>query len=892
MTLVPRLRSWFTTMLRRSRMESEMEAELRFHIEAYAEDLMRGGLPREEALRRARLEFGGAERVKEECREARGILLVESLLQDLRYSLRTLWKSPGFTAVAVITLALGIGVNTSMFSLANALILRPLAVPEAQRVVTLYRGDSRASSYPDYVDYRDRNHSFSGLAGDLPNETSLDAGDSSEVILVEGVSYNYAQMLETRPALGRWFSPEDERTARGEFLAVISYRIWHSRLADDPNVIGKRVRMESQSYTIVGVAAQDFRGMFLPVVTDLWVPAAAYARHNDFAAAAMNNRLDARMMLVGRLKPGVTGEQAEAEMNAIDRHLRTECPRPSSRTEPLRAEVARGVSDPGYQRMASRLVTMLMAVVAMVLLIACANVANLLLVRGIGRRHEMAIRIAMGAGRLRIVRQTMIEGLCLALVGGAVGLVAAFWSNRYLEAKIGGAPLPIPVSVGMALDGRVLAFTFLVAVLTTLAFGIVPAVRACRPDVVPALKGAPEADRPHRRWLSLRNLYVTAQVATSLMLLIVSGLFVRALRNASRIDLGFEPRGVLTLRLYVPQRELTGPAATDLYQRALDRVRTLPDVRNATLSYTSPFMSASACVAATNRGGDVRTLTAGANTVAPDYFATLGIPLAAGRDFSRADGADAPAVVIINDALARRYFAGQDPIGRHVRVGDGCDQGRDKGLDAEIVGVAKDARYGSLDRPPQPYVFLPFTQHFAGYVAMLVRTADEPATQASAIRKLLLDLDHRLRIYEVTTLPDQVDKSLWPVRSEASLLGAFGVLALLLAAVGLYGVVASAVRQRTREFGVRMALGARRRDVVGLVLVNALVVTGAGVALGLAGSLAFTRLLRGYLYGLSPTDAVTFCGAALLWLAVALVASYVPARRGMRVDPTVALRYE
>jgi predicted permease len=890
MTLWSRLRSWFGAILRRSRMESEMDAELRFHIETYAEDLIRSGVPSQEALRRARLEFGGAERVKEECREARGVVFLESLLQDLRFGLRALWKSPGFTAVAVLTLALGIGVNTSIFTLLNALILRPLAVPEAHRVVTLFRGDSRACSYPDYLDYRDRNRAFSDLAADMPNETSLDAGDSSEVILVEGVSYNYANVLETKPLLGRWFSPGDERVAPGEFLAVISYRIWRSRFAGDPNVLGKQVRMESRPYTIIGVAAQEFQGMSQPVVTDLWVPLAAYARHNDFIAGVIHNRLDARIMLVGRLAPGVTEARAQAEMNVIDGHLQSEYPRPKSRSESLRTQVAGGVSDPAYRHSASQLMTLLMAVVAMVLLIACANIANLLLVRGIGRRHEMAIRLAVGAGRFRIVQQTMIESMWLALLGAALGVVAANWTNGFLEASIARAPSPITVSASLNMDGRVLAFVLCAAVLTTLVFGMVPAIQASRPDLVLALKGDQTAGRRHRRWLSLRNLYVIAQVTISLMLLIVSGLFIRALGNAGRIDPGFDPRPVLSMRLYVAKSEFTEPAARDLYHRALDRVRALPGVQNATLSYTSAFISASECVAAPNPGGDVRALMAGSNIVAANYFATLGIPRLAGRDFTRADGADVPAVVIVNDVLARKYFPGQDPIGRRLRVGRGCDQGR--GSDAEVIGVAKDARYAALDRPPQPFVFFPFTQRFAGYVAILVRTHGDPAIPAPAIRKELLDLDHRLRIYEVTTLSDQKDKSLWLVRSEATMLGAFGVLALLLAAVGLYGVIASAARQRTKEFGIRMALGARRRDVLRLVLANALMLTAVGVALGLAGSLAFTRLLRGFLYGLSPTDTVTFAAAALLWIAVALVASYVPARRGTRVDPTVALRYE
>jgi predicted permease len=810
--------------------------------------------------------------------------------RDSIYAWRQLRLSPGYTAIAVLTLALGIGVNTSIFSLLNALLLRPLPVPDPYRLVTLLRGDNRPCSYPDYLDFRDHNQVFSGLAADLPNETALDTGESSEVTLVESVSYNFADVLRTQPVLGRWFSPEDERRASGEFVAVISYRVWKNRFAGAPDVLGKQVRLESQPYTIIGVAARDLQGMSQPVLTDLWVPIAAYARHNEFAAGAMRNRLAPNVMLIGRLKAEVTPEAAQAAMNVIDRALQHDYSRSKSHVEPLRAEVARGVSDPGNRRSASQLITLLMAVVAMVLLIACANIANLLLAHGMVRRREMAIRVSMGATRFRIVRQCLVESLLLALLGAAFGVLAAYWTNRYLEARIASAPLMITVGARLAIDGRVLAFAFVATLLTTLMFGIVPAIQTSKPDLVPALKGEISADRSRHRWFALRNLYVLAQVIVSLMLLVVSGLFIRALHNASGIDPGFDAQRVLSVRLYLAKPDFTEPVGMDLYNRALDRIRGMPGVRNATLSYASPSISSSECVAVPSRSGEARVLTAGSNTVGTNYFATLGVPLLAGRDFSMADGPGAPAVVIVNDGLARSYFPGQNPIGMHVRIGRGCEQGR--GSEAEIIGVARDARYATLETASKPYVLFPVAQRFAGYAAMLVRTEGDPSALAKVIRRQLLNLDHRLRIYEVIGLKDQMDESLWLVKWEASLISAFGGLALVLSAVGLYGVIASAVTQRTSELGIRMALGANRHQVLSLIMKSALSLTGIGVAVGLAGSLALTGLLRGLLYGLSPTDPMTFAGAALLWLGVASLASYVPARRATRINILETLRHQ
>ena len=452
----------------------------------------------------------------------------------------------------------------------------------------------------------------------------------------------------------------------------------------------------------------------------------------------------------------------------------------------------------------------------------------------------------------------LLESLLLSVMGAAAGLAAAQWTNRILEHGLSSAPSDIVVGASLSLDGRVLGFVLIASVVTTFLFGLIPALQVSRPDLVPGLKGMETFSRNGR--LTLRNVSVVAQVTLSLVLLVTAGLFLRALQTASRIDPGFSARRLLSARLYVAKPEFNEAAGWVLYRRVVDRARTLPGVRDATLSYASPMLTMSECVTPDKASASPESMAAGANIVGSGYFDTFGIPLLRGREFTSRDISSAPSVVIVNESLARRYWPGQNPVGNRMRVGDGCDKGG--GTVAEIVGVAKDVQYASLDAA-RPYVFYPFTQHYVGYVALIMRTEYNPAAElASVLRKELRGVDSRLRIYDVDTVADQIDKSLWQARWEASLLTAFGILALLIAAVGLYGVLAFAANQRTRECGIRMALGAQRRDVLQLVTGDALTITFLGIGLGLVLSLASTHLLRGFLYGLSPTDAGTYAGAA------------------------------
>jgi predicted permease len=799
-------------------------------------------------------------------------------MADLKCALRQLYSNPGFSVVTVLTLAVGIGVNTAIFTVLNALILRPLAVPNSSALLTIYRGDSRPFSYPDFADLQIRATAFSGLAADVTTESALDVGDSSQVILAEAVSYNYASVLQLSAIAGRWFSPADERHA--DFVAVISDHIWRSRFAADPQILGKQVRLESQLYTVVGVAPQDFPGMSSPELTDIWVPLLRYAQHNEFAARVVKDRSGPRVLVFGRLHAGASESRAQADLNVTDQQLRREYVRAKARDLPVHIEHVRGTSDPGFRRMLTQILTLLSSVVAIVLLISCANVANLLLGRAVARRREISIRVSLGASRWRICRQLLVESLLLSLAGAAVGFVAAQWSDRIFERGLRSAPSPIALGALLSPDLRVLAFVSLISVLTTVLFGLLPAMGASKPDLLPTLKGSQPISR-HRRW-TLRNISVVVQVTLSLVLLIIAGLFVRALQNANSINPGFDSRNLLSVRLYVAKPEFNDTTGRRLYHSVLDRVGVLPGVASATLSYTSPMLTMTACVAAEHAADSTMS---GENIVGPNYFSTYGVRLQRGRDFAPSDKSSAPLVAIVNETLAGRY-----PLGSRIRISEGCDQGR--GRIAEVIGVVKDAQYGSLDPDPHPYVFIPFDQRFVGYIALVVRTRSDPRELASVLPIELRKMDDRLRIYETETVATQFETSLWRIRWQASLLSGFGSLSLLIASVGLYGVIAYAARQRTREFGIRLAIGAQRRDVLQIVMGDALVLASCGIGFALPISLSCTRLLRSFLFGISATDPKTYLAAALLWTAVALIAASIPAYRATKVDPSTVLRDE
>jgi putative ABC transport system permease protein len=814
-------------------------------------------------------------------------LAVPDLGRDFHFAFRMLRRNPGYAFTAMLCLALGIGVNATVYTLVDELFFKKLPVPNAGRVVMLERaGEETTCSYRDYQDLMRRTDGggrriFSGLAAFDDLATSLDTEGVSQMVMAQTVTANFASTLGLRAQIGRWFVPEDE--AQGsEPVAVLSDSAWARRFGRRVDAIGQRVRIETQWYRVIGVAPADFLGVSPPHSAEVWVPLPSqpYVRQWLLLPA---ERERPKVRLIGRLAAGVRLRSAEAEVRTIDAQIWREFPRDKPEAGLLSLAVASGVGASAARPVAFHLAALLLIVTAVVLMIACVNVANLLLSRSVVRRREMAVRQALGASRWRLAQQMLAESLTLAAGGTALGLLFALWTNRLLVRTMPAIPHLGFVTFEMSLNWRVVALAVAAASSSAILFSLSPAIEQSQPDLTPALKSEGGGLRRMRQ----RDVYVVAQVALSLVLLIAATLLVRALRRAGETDPGFAMDHRLAVRIYISEPEYTPETGKLFFARVLDQLRATPGVRAATLSYTIPLnFGDSACVVA-DRAEKPRR--AGSNQVVPGYFDVMGIPLVAGRDFRAADQPGSPRVVIVNQTLARRYWPNDTAVGKTVWLG--CDPKRPRTM-AEVVGVARDAKYGSLDEASRSFVYSAFAQGWVGFMAVTVHTAGDPAEFGGPLRGVLQGLDPHLRIYEMSTLEAMTAQSLWQVRWQAWLLGSLGMLAILLAAVGLYGVVAYTVAQRTREIGVRMAMGAQRADVLWMVLGRGLRLTAIGVGIGIVLSALVTRFLGGFLYGLSPLDAVSFAAAALFWIATAMVASYLPARRAARVDPVVALRWE
>ncbi|MFL6207315.1 MAG: ABC transporter permease [Pyrinomonadaceae bacterium] len=839
-----------------------------------------------------------------------------NLWQDIRYGLRMLWKSRGFTAIAVLSLALGIGANTSIFSFVNAVLLKSPPVVEPARLVYVFGGNRTSpynvSSYPDYVDYRDKNDVFSALIAYSGITVSLNSNDQADTISGLLVSGNYFDTLGVHARVGRTFLPEEDTTPGGHPVALISYGLWQSRFAGEPQITGRQMLLNGQPFTIVGVAPAEFNGAETGRTNDIYVPMAMQALvrpprggySGEMNPDLLTKRGPRWLDMIGRLKPGVTAAQAQAALSTIAAQLAQAYPDTNQDQIATISPLSQG--DPTQHRTLLSVAGLLLAVVGLVLLIACANVANLLLARAASRRKEISIRLALGASRGRLIRQLLTESVLLALLGGAGGLLLAIWLVDAMHTYSPPGNF-FPVAFDFSLDKSVLAFTLLLSVLTGLIFGLAPALQASKPDLVSALKDEtamlPGASGSVTRRFSLRNLLVVAQVALSLVLLISAGLFLRSLQQAQRIDPGFNPEHVLTMPLNINLLRYTKPQGQEFYRQVLERVAALPGVQSATLTRTPPLSGASRQSSVTLMGQDanargrnsessgggseeIRNNVTLASSVALNYFQTLSIPLLRGRDFDAHDAEGAPGVVIINETFAKRYFPNQDPLGQRVSLSG------TQGPWLEVVGLARDSKYITLGETPAPFAYQPLAQRHESGMSLLVRTSGDPASYLPAVRGAVHGVERNLPLTNARTMPDMLSTSLFPARMGAVLLGVFGLLALLLAAVGLYGVMSYSVSRRTREIGIRMALGAQRADVLRLVLRESMTLVAAGMLLGMIAAFAATRLLAGFLYGVSPTDPAAFIGIAVLLAVVALVASLVPARRAAKVDPMVAFRYE
>ena len=812
---------------------------------------------------------------------------METFWRNLQYSLRTLRKRPGFTLTVVITLALGIGANATIFTWIKAVLLEPLpGIEQPERLVEVWgatRNNSALSlSYLDYLDYRNRNVVFSGLAAHQVQPLNLGRGGKPERVWGAVVSGNYFNVLGVKALIGRTFLPEEDRMPNSHPVAVIGYGLWQRDFGADPKVIGRTITLNEHDFTIIGVTPKEFGSPFAGIALDAWTP----VMMKDYVALphfSLTDRGSRWLMVMGRLKPGVTVVQAQANIAAIARQLE----RTYRQTNDQMGAAVYLLSQSPFslKRSMQSALAVLMAAVAIVLLIACANIANLLLARAASRRKEIAVRLALGSTRWRMLGQMLTESFVLASCGAAVGLTLAFWTARSLPAFL--PPYGIQVSFDTRPDVVVLAFTLGLTVITTVLFGLAPALQASKPDLVAALKDNAAALGQGQRKFPLQHALVISQMALSTVALISAGLFVRSLREAYEADPGFDPHRVLLASFDPFLSGHDDNHGREFYRRLIERVRTLPGVQSVTLARRLPLTLSGIAFANVVIDGYTpakdEDMHLNYETVGPDYFRTMRIPLVQGRDFDERDNEHARGVVIINETMARRYWTGGDALGRRIKL--------DKSW-LQIVGIAKDVKNRTLNEALQPFLYVPFLQDYRSNMILVARTVIEPKTMFHAVRAETAALDPKIPMFDAKTFEEHIGLSLFLQRMAATILSIFGLLALSLAAVGVYGVMAYAVSQRTRELGIRISIGASRSDVLKLILGQGLTLSVVGLIGGLVTALVVTRFSAHLLYGVSSADPVTFTVIALLLLGVAVVSGYFPARRATRIDPVVALRME
>jgi len=809
---------------------------------------------------------------------------MQTLWQDLRYGARMLLKKPGFTLIAIITLALGIGANTAIFSLVNTVVVRPLPVERPEQLVSLNNVALKLPviSYPNYRDFRDRNNSFSGMLAYRYTPLGLSHNGVNERVWGYLATGAYFEVLGVKPALGRFFTPDDDRAPGAHPVAVITYDCWQKRFAGDPQVISKTVIINGRNFTIIGVAPQGFYGSEIAYRPEIWFPAMMQEQIEGWSA--LETRGNSNFFAQGRLKPGVTMSQAEAELKAIAAQLAREFP---NENEGMTVTLSpAGLLGAWIRGSIIGFAGVLMAVVGLVLLLACTNLANLLLARGAERRKEIAVRLAIGASRRRLVRQLLTESTLVSTLGGGLGLLLTYW---LVEAMIAlKPPIDIALLTELYIDRRVLLFTLVVSVLTGVIFGLLPALQSTKPDLASALKDETSLGGYRRSWL--RNGLVVSQVSLSLLILICAGLTLRGLQRAQSLDPGFTPTQALEISFDLSLQGYDGPRSQEFKRRLLERVRALPGVQYAGLSKFVPLnLSVSSDPIYVEgqpeqRGANVPMAMASKSS--PGFLSALGTRLIQGRDFTEQDGESKQDVALVNETFARRFWAGQSALGKRFSYAGSA------GPWIEVVGVIQDGKYFSLNEEATPLVYTNIRAWIGGSLTMVARTTSEPQIAIAAIRREFRQLDATLPLYNVRTMVEHMALPLFPARVAATLLGGFGLLALALAAIGIFGVMAYAVTQRTREIGIRMALGAQAGGIFKLVVGQGLKLTAPGLGIGLACAFAGTRLMSGLLYGVSALDVVTFAGVSLLLALVALLACYIPARRAMKVDPMVALRRE
>ena len=829
--------------------------------------------------------------------ETTSVVSMENLYRDFRYGLRTLVKSPSFAVVATLILALGVGATTAIFTLVNGFFLKPMPVPNAEGLMSVYTTDEKnpgflAVSGENYKDFRDENEVFSSLAAYGVVLYNMGNLEEPAQVLGEIVTGNYFEVLGVRPALGRLFLPEEDVTPGTHPVVVLSYRSWQNRFGADPGLIGREITLNGTPLTVIGVAAEGFEGLSFRISQEAWVPLMMYERVHPTPDLVVNRRA-ILFNVVGRLKPGVTREQAESNMQAIGSALAQQYPTPNEgRNVTLEPLTQLGPS------LRSTLATaggLLIAISGLVLVIASANIANLLLVRAAARKREIAVRLSLGARRIRLIRQLLTESFVLAALGGTGGLVLALWVRDLLWSLM--PPLPFQLNIDTSLDVRVLGFAALVSIVGGFFFGLVPAIQASRPDLSSELKSGQQKEGSIRRF-SPRNILVIAQVSLSLIALISAGLLMRSFQNTLDIDPGFRTENVLTVSFNLIDNSYSNETTgQNLLRRIQEEIQAVPGVMNADLGSAMPMflpgMSRTVFVDGRDAGEAEDGILVNTSTIGPKYLDTMGISLLRGRDFSRIEpketgSAEGPNYAIINERMAERFWPGEDALGRTFTF-----YGDDHSV--EIIGIAADSKYGQLAEEPQPFAYLPILQSYRDTkfaMNLFVHTAGGPTTVAGDIQAIIRRLDPNLPITGVLPMTEVLERSMLLPRIGAYLVLVFGGLALFLAGIGVYGVISFSVSQRTHEIGLRMALGARSGDAMKLVVKQGLTLSLIGVGIGVLVSIAITRVMSTFLVGVNALDPMVFGGVAVILAGVSAVASYIPALRATRVDPVTALRFE
>jgi putative ABC transport system permease protein len=888
---MPRLRAWFCRfagLFRKNRRDAEMAEEMQAHVDLLTERNIAAGMSPEDARNAALRQFGGVEQIKEIAREERVWRWADEFVQDIRFGGRMLFRNPGFSILAILCLMLGIGTSAAVMSWIEGILIRPYPlVAHQDRMVALFgtkqgTTEKEGLSYPDFLDLQKYSTLFESFIVDRIMGTTLSIGDRAERASGGIVSANYFDALGVWPMLGRGFRPEEGEGRNAHPVTVISYLTWHDRYKGDPDIIGKTQYLNGVQHTIIGVAPEKFHGTFIGYSFNFWVPTSMQETF-DTTGYKLEDRGARWIEGYAFLKPGVTRQQAQAELNAIAQRLENDFPETNRghvfEILPLSKTPFNAVTN------LSPVLAITSGVAAFVLLIACANVSNLLLARSLLRRHEMTMRLALGAGRRRLIKQLFTEGLLLSVIAAAGGIMVAYWCRNALVLISPVRSPGITIDYPGQLDWRVLVLSVAVCIGSTMLFALVPAIQASHVDLSGALKSEGSGMIGGSGRSRLRSVLVFVQVALSFVLIAGTGLVLRSLVRMQNADPGFSTRSVVVTSVDLFSAGYKPDRAKIFYEQTLERIRALPGVQSATLARLRPFSYGVYSSAPLEIEGYQpprnEQLTADYNEVGEGYFATIGIPIITGREFNRTDDENAPPVAIVNETMAAKYWPGKDAVGQRLKVKDKW---------TEIVGVAKNANYRTKLEQPTPFFYVPVRQNFFVQNNIIIRTDQSAPAISNALAREVHALNPNLAPLDAISLQEQVDLMSYTQRLAVALLAVFGGMALFLAAIGLYAVMSYSVSQTTRELGMRMALGARAGDVLGLVISRGLRLTTAGIVIGAIAAVLMTRLMGNLLYKVSPRDPIAFGFALIVMIAVALIACFLPARRAARVDPARALR--